>query len=91
MRAGGLDDGEYQLGGAQMITVTGGEARTTCGSLAGSTCSLDQALRNMVFESHVPEWEAVQMASSVPANYLGACSPSWQYRQGNGSQSHYYE
>lgn len=70
MRAGGLDDGEYQLG-AQMITVTGGEARTTCGSLAGSTCSLDQALRNMIFESHVPEWEAVQMASSVPANYLG--------------------
>lgn len=70
MRAGGLDDGEYQLG-AQTITVTDDEARTACGSLAGSTCSLDQALRNMVFESHVPVWEAVQMASAVPANYLG--------------------
>ncbi|MDO6498786.1 N-acetylglucosamine-6-phosphate deacetylase [Photobacterium sanguinicancri] len=70
MRAGGLADGEYLLG-AQTITVTDGAARTKCGSLAGSTCSLDQALRNMVFSSHVPEWEAVQMASYVPANYLG--------------------
>ncbi|WP_299017853.1 N-acetylglucosamine-6-phosphate deacetylase [uncultured Photobacterium sp.] len=70
MRAGGLEDGEYQLG-AQTITVTHGEARSPCGSLAGSTCSLDQALRNMVFESQVPVWEAVQMASAVPARYLG--------------------
>ncbi|MGF1680337.1 N-acetylglucosamine-6-phosphate deacetylase [Photobacterium makurazakiensis] len=70
MRAGGLSDGEYQLG-AQTITVTNGEARSPCGSLAGSTCSLDQALRNMIFESQVPEWDAVQMASSVPAKYLG--------------------
>lgn len=70
MRAGGLPDGDYQLG-AQVITVTNGEARSPCGSLAGSTCSLDQALRNMVFKSEVPRWEAVQMASSVPAKYLG--------------------
>jgi len=70
MRAGGLDDGDYQLG-AQNIRVTNGEARTVCGSLAGSTCSLDQALRNMVFETKVPVWDAVQMATAVPANYLG--------------------
>lgn len=70
MRAGGLKDGEYPFG-AQMIKVENGEARSPCGSLAGSTCSLDQALRNMIFKSHVPEWEAVQMASSVPAKYLG--------------------
>ncbi|PSW22162.1 N-acetylglucosamine-6-phosphate deacetylase [Photobacterium sanctipauli] len=70
MRAGGLDDGEYQLG-AQTITVANGEARSPCGSLAGSTCSLDQAVRNMVFETQVPAWEAVQMASLVPARYLG--------------------
>ena len=70
MRAGGLNDGKYQLG-AQMITVTNGEARTDDGSLAGSTCSLDQALRNMIMLAGVPEWEAVQMATSVPAKYLG--------------------
>ncbi|WP_419238344.1 N-acetylglucosamine-6-phosphate deacetylase [Photobacterium leiognathi subsp. mandapamensis] len=69
MRAGGLSDGKYQLG-AQMITVTNGEARTDDGSLAGSTCSLDQALRNMIMLAGVPEWEAVQMATSVPAKYL---------------------
>ncbi|AJR08442.1 N-acetylglucosamine-6-phosphate deacetylase [Photobacterium gaetbulicola] len=70
MRAGGLSDGEYQLG-AQMISVTNGEARSPCGSLAGSTCSLDQAVRNMVNLTGVPVWEAVQMASYVPAVYLG--------------------
>ncbi|WP_404913834.1 N-acetylglucosamine-6-phosphate deacetylase [Photobacterium leiognathi] len=70
MRAGGLSDGKYQLG-AQMITVTNGEARTDDGSLAGSTCSLDQALRNMIMLAGVPEWEAVQMATSVPAKYVG--------------------
>ncbi|WP_394341327.1 N-acetylglucosamine-6-phosphate deacetylase [Photobacterium leiognathi] len=70
MRAGGLSDGKYQLG-AQMITVTNGEARTDDDSLAGSTCSLDQALRNMIMLAGVPEWEAVQMATSVPAKYVG--------------------
>ncbi|SEG56949.1 N-acetylglucosamine-6-phosphate deacetylase [Vibrio hangzhouensis] len=70
MRAGGLDDGDYQLG-AQMVQVRDGQARTKCGSLAGSTCSLNQAVRNMIFKAGVPEWEAVQMASAVPASYLG--------------------
>ncbi len=70
MRAGGLPDGEYQLG-TLMVKVSDGQAKTADGSLAGSTCSLDQALRNMIFKAHVPEWEAVQMASSVPATYLG--------------------
>ena len=70
MRAGGLEDGDYQLG-AQTVSVKDGQARTKCGSLAGSTCSMDQAVRNMIFSAGVPEWEAVQMASSVPAKYLG--------------------
>lgn len=70
MRAGGLPDGDYALG-AQTVKVTQGQARTADGSLAGSTCSLDNALRNMVQLAHVPEWEAVQMATSVPAQYLG--------------------
>lgn len=70
MRAGGLEDGKYQLG-AQFVNVKNGEARTDDGSLAGSTCSLDQAVRNMVQTSGVPKWEAVQMASAVPAQYLG--------------------
>lgn len=70
MRAGGLPDGDYTLG-AQTVTVTQGQAKTLDGSLAGSTCSLDNALRNMVQLAHIPEWEAVQMASAIPAEYLG--------------------
>ncbi len=73
MRAGGLGEGRYLLG-AQHITVRQGEARTDDGSLAGSTCSLDQALRNMIQHAQVPEWKAVQMASAVPAAYLGLAS-----------------
>ncbi|HHC7201725.1 TPA: N-acetylglucosamine-6-phosphate deacetylase [Vibrio parahaemolyticus] len=70
MRAGGMPDGDYTLG-AQTVTVTNGNAFTKDGSLAGSTCSLDQALRNMVFKAGVPVWDAVQMSSAVPAAYLG--------------------
>lgn len=70
MRAGGLPDGEYTLG-IQTVRVTDGQAKTFDGSLAGSTCSLDQALRNMVFKAGVPTWEAIQMMTSVPAKYLG--------------------
>lgn len=70
MRAGGMPDGDYVLG-AQTVTVTNGNAFTKDGSLAGSTCSLDQALRNMVFKAEVPVWKAVQMTTSVPAKYLG--------------------
>ncbi|UBX47570.1 N-acetylglucosamine-6-phosphate deacetylase [Providencia alcalifaciens] len=81
MRAGGLPDGEYALG-AQMVQVTQGQARTADGSLAGSTCSLDAALRNMVKLAQVPEWEAVQMATAVPAEYLGIGQQYGYIREG---------
>lgn len=70
MRAGGLPDGEYMLG-TLPVQVCDGQAKTADGSLAGSTCSLNQALKNMIYQVHVPEWEAVQMATYVPAKYLG--------------------
>lgn len=70
MRAGGLPDGEYTLG-VQTVRVEDGQAKTFDGSLAGSTCSLDQALRNMVFKADVPAWEALQMVTTIPAHYLG--------------------
>lgn len=70
MRAGGLPDGEYMLG-TLPVQVCDGQAKTADGSLAGSTCSLNQALKNMIYQVHVPEWEALQMATYVPAKYLG--------------------
>lgn len=70
MCAGGLPDGTYQLGELP-VQVKNGVARTECGSLAGSTLSLNMAIRNMTRLAEVPEWDAVRMASEVPARILG--------------------
>lgn len=70
MCAGGLPDGVYQLGELP-VTVKNGVARTDCGSLAGSTLSLNKAIRNMTGLAGVPELDAVKMASEVPARILG--------------------
>lgn len=65
MRAGGLGEGRYLLG-AQHITVRQGEARTDDGSLAGSTCSLDQALRNMIQHAQVPSGKLYKWPAQYP-------------------------
>lgn len=70
MRAGGLANGCYQLGELP-VTVVNAVARTECGSLAGSTLSLNQAIRNMIELAGIPELDAVKMASEVPARVLG--------------------
>ncbi|MGE4944404.1 hypothetical protein [Yersinia enterocolitica] len=80
MQAGGLPDGDYVLG-TQTVTVTQGQARTADSSLAGSTCSLDRALRNMIRLGHVPEWGAVQMATA-DAEYLGISGKFGYIRKG---------
>ena len=70
MCAGGLPDGDYQLGELP-VTVVGGVARTQCGSLAGSTLPMNMAIRNMVKLAGVPEMDAIRMATEVPAKLLG--------------------
>ncbi|MGA2821566.1 MAG: N-acetylglucosamine-6-phosphate deacetylase [Anaerolineales bacterium] len=70
MRAAGLPDGDYDLGG-DTICVRGGVARTTHGGLAGSTLMLDQALRNVIRLSGLTLVQALPMATSVPAAALG--------------------
>ena len=70
MRATGLADGEYDLGG-HVITVKDGVARTETGSLAGSTLSMDMALRNMIRFTGLSLSEAIPMATSVPAEAMG--------------------
>ena len=70
MCAGGLPDGVYQLGELP-VSVKNGVARTDCGSLAGSTLSLNRAIKNMTQLAGVPELDAVKMASEVPARILG--------------------
>ena len=70
MRAAGLSDGEFELGG-QKVMVKEGEARLKDGSLAGSTLNLHKSVQNMVNYLNVPLHEAVKMASLSPAKALG--------------------
>lgn len=70
MRAAGLEDGQYNLGG-QDITVAGGVARTSSGSLAGSTLTLNRAVKNMEDLAGLSLNQAVAMATSTPAASLG--------------------
>jgi len=71
MVAAGMGDGEYQLG-ALTVQVRDGEARLTEGdSLAGSTLTMDNALRNAVRFAGVSLADAAISASLTPARALG--------------------
>ena len=67
--ATGMPDGEYMLGGLE-VTVSGGVCRSAEGRLAGSTLTLDRALRNIV-KLGVPLSDAVRMLTLNPATLLG--------------------
>ncbi len=69
MRAAGLADGEYDLGG-QMMTVKDSVARTKDGNLAGSTVTLFECVKRII-SFGVTEDEAIKMASENPARLLG--------------------
>jgi N-acetylglucosamine-6-phosphate deacetylase len=70
MDAAGMPDGEYELGG-QDVVVAGRVARLARnGSIAGSTLTMDLALRNTV-AAGIGLPEAVAMASTTPARLLG--------------------
>ncbi|MEB7753391.1 N-acetylglucosamine-6-phosphate deacetylase [Staphylococcus pseudoxylosus] len=47
MRAKGMPDGEYDLGG-QKVVVKGSEARLTSGALAGSILKMNEGLKNLI-------------------------------------------
>jgi N-acetylglucosamine-6-phosphate deacetylase len=67
--ATGMPDGNYKLGKIE-VTVSGGICRNSEGNLAGSTLTLDRALRNVVGLG-VPLGEAVRMLTLNPATLLG--------------------
>ena len=69
--AAGVGDGRFELGG-QEVLVQAGEARLSAtGSLAGSTLTMDQALRNAVKLSGLSIERASAAASLTPARALG--------------------
>jgi N-acetylglucosamine-6-phosphate deacetylase len=70
MDAAGMPDGRYELGG-QEVEVADRVARLTRnGSIAGSTLTMDVALRNAV-HAGIALPDAVAMASTTPARVLG--------------------
>ena len=83
MRAAGLPDGAYSLGG-QPVTVRNGEARLTEGNnLAGSTLTMDQGLRNVIAATGLSLAAALPVATTTPAesimleNTVGALRPGY--------------
>ncbi len=67
--ATGMPDGKYQLGMFE-VKVSSGVARNAEGKLAGSTLTLDRALRNMVALG-VPLASALRMVTANPARQIG--------------------
>ena len=68
--AAGAPAGTYALGGASIIS-DGESARRADGTLAGSTLTLDRAVRGMVALGGARPEEALTMATAVPAARLG--------------------
>lgn len=69
INAGGLVDGQYRLGELDIV-VEGGVARTLTNSLAGSTLTLNRAVKNMVELADVTLASAINMASRSPAEHI---------------------
>src|SRR5260370_38287914 len=69
LSATGMPDGKYTLGGIE-LTVSGGVCRNADGVLAGSTLTLDHALRNIVALG-ITLPDAVRMLTLNPASLLG--------------------
>ncbi len=70
MRATGLDDGEYTLGG-QPVTVKGNLATLHDGTIAGSATNLMDCMRFVVKHAGLPLETAVMCATANPAKEIG--------------------
>ncbi|MBR2311838.1 MAG: N-acetylglucosamine-6-phosphate deacetylase [Clostridia bacterium] len=69
-RAGGMPDGEYDLGG-QPIFLKGIECRLADGTIAGSVLKLNAAVKNVLNHTALPVHEVFNMASLNPATAIG--------------------
>ena len=70
MRATGLKDGEYTMGG-QPVTVRGNLATLHDGTIAGSATNLMDCMRFAVKEAGIPLETAVMCATENPAKEIG--------------------
>jgi N-acetylglucosamine-6-phosphate deacetylase len=70
MQAAGMPDGAYRLGGAAVDVTDGRAVIAAGGSIAGSTLTMDAAVRNAVEFLGLSEPEAIALASVNPAETL---------------------
>ena len=70
LRAGGLEDGEYDLGG-QTVVLKDNLCRLLDGTIAGSVLTLNKGILNMLNNTTLPVHTCVKMASLNPACALG--------------------
>ena len=70
LRAGGLEDGEYDLGG-QTVVLKDNLCRLLDGTIAGSVLTLNKGILNMLKNTTLPVHTCVKMASLNPACALG--------------------
>ena len=69
--AAGMGDGEVELGGQRVAVRDGRGAPGRLGSLAGSTLTMDAAVRRAVLDSGLSMLDASAAASGTPARLLG--------------------
>jgi len=70
MKAGGLDEGIYTLGGQEVI-VKNGHCRLASGTLAGSVLKLNKGLKNFTVAIEEELAETIPMVTINQAKYLG--------------------
>jgi N-acetylglucosamine-6-phosphate deacetylase len=71
LNAAGLGDGNYQVGGLDVVVKSGQARLKDGGALAGSVLTLNRAVRNIIEWTGVSVSQAVNMASLNPACVLG--------------------
>jgi N-acetylglucosamine-6-phosphate deacetylase len=71
LNAAGLGEGEYRVGGLDVVVKEGQARLKQSGALAGSVLTLNRAVRNVVDWAGVSISQAVRMASLNPARVLG--------------------
>lgn len=71
MRACGLQDGEYTLGGQDVIVKGNLATLTEYGNIAGSVTNLMECMRKAVKEMQIPLESAIKCATANPAKAIG--------------------
>lgn len=77
IQAAGLPDGNYRLGVNDVVVCDGDAKLATTGVRAGSTLTMDQALRNLIAFTGLPLERVLPVLTENPARLMG-----WQDRKG---------